>query len=81
MTESLVDVALLAFGGPGSTQQIPDFLQRMTGRPANPETLKVVKGRNVPKGTVGTCIWYGEDKYSRSYYGAPPAMRVRILLI
>ena len=45
MTESLVDVALLAFGGPGSTQQIPDFLQRMTGRPANPETLKVVKAR------------------------------------
>jgi len=45
MTESLVDVALLAFGGPGSTQQIPDFLQRMTGRPANPETLKVVEAR------------------------------------
>jgi protoporphyrin/coproporphyrin ferrochelatase len=45
MTESSVDVALLAFGGPGSTQQIPDFLQRMTGRPANPETLKVVEAR------------------------------------
>jgi len=45
MTESLVDVALLAFGGPGSTQQIPDFLQRMTGRPANPETLTVVEAR------------------------------------
>ena len=45
MTESLVDVALLAFGGPGSTQQIPDFLQRMTGRPASPDTLKVVEAR------------------------------------
>jgi len=45
MTDSLVDVALLAFGGPGSTQQIPDFLQRMTGRPASPETLKVVEAR------------------------------------
>jgi ferrochelatase len=45
MTESFVDVALLAYGGPGSTQQIPDFLQRMTGRPANPETLKVVEAR------------------------------------
>jgi protoporphyrin/coproporphyrin ferrochelatase len=45
MTESVVDVALLAFGGPGSTQQIPDFLQRMTGRPANPETLNVVEAR------------------------------------
>jgi len=45
MTESFVDVALLAFGGPGSTQQIPDFLQRMTGRPANPDTLKAVEER------------------------------------
>jgi protoporphyrin/coproporphyrin ferrochelatase len=45
MTERSVDVALLAFGGPGSLQQIPDFLQRMTGRPANPETLKVVEAR------------------------------------
>jgi ferrochelatase len=45
MTESPVDVALLAFGGPGSAQQIPDFLQRMTGRPANPDTLKVVEAR------------------------------------
>jgi len=45
MTESPVDVALLAFGGPGSAQQIPDFLQRMTGRPPNPDTLKVVEAR------------------------------------
>lgn len=45
MTDSFVDVALLAFGGPDSTQQIPDFLRRMTGRPANPETLKVVEAR------------------------------------
>jgi len=45
MTESSVDVALLAFGGPGSAQQIPDFLQRMTGRPADPDTLKVVEAR------------------------------------
>jgi len=45
MTESLVDVALLAYGGPGNTQQIPDFLQRMTGRPATAETLKVVEAR------------------------------------
>ena len=45
MTQSLVDVALLAYGGPDSTQQIPAFLQRMTGRPASPETLKVVEAR------------------------------------
>lgn len=45
MTESSVDIALLAFGGPQEAAQIPDFLQRMTGRPANPETLKVVEAR------------------------------------
>ena len=43
MTESFVDVALLAFGGPGSMQQIPGFLERMTGRSPSPETLKVVE--------------------------------------
>ncbi|MFA4964817.1 MAG: ferrochelatase [Thermoleophilia bacterium] len=45
MPESLVDVALLAFGGPGDVRQIPDFLQRMTGRAASPETLAVVEAR------------------------------------
>jgi ferrochelatase len=45
MTESFVDVALLAYGGPQEAAQIPAFLQRMTGRPANPETLKVVEAR------------------------------------
>ena len=45
MPESLVDVALLAFGGPGSTQEIPGFLRRMTGRTASPETLAVVEER------------------------------------
>ena len=45
MTESFVDVALLAYGGPQEAAQIPAFLQRMTGRPANPETLKVVETR------------------------------------
>ena len=45
MTESFVDVALLAFGGPGSTQQIPGFLERMTGRSPSPETLAVVEER------------------------------------
>jgi len=45
MTESFVDVALLAFGGPVSTQQIPGFLERMTGRSPSPETLQVVEER------------------------------------
>ncbi len=45
MSESLVDIALLAFGAPGSPAQITDFLVRMTGRPPTPETLKVVEER------------------------------------
>jgi ferrochelatase len=40
-----IDVALLAFGGPASTERVPDFLTRMTGRPADPETVKVVEER------------------------------------
>jgi protoporphyrin/coproporphyrin ferrochelatase len=45
MTESFVDVALLAFGAPGGPEQITEFLVRMTGRPPTPETLKVVEER------------------------------------
>ena len=32
MTESLVDVALLAYGGPESPEQIVPFLERLMGR-------------------------------------------------
>ena len=45
MTDSLVDVALLAFGGPTDLARIPDFLRSMTGREPTPETLKFVEGR------------------------------------
>ena len=45
MTESFVDIALLAFGAPGSPELIADFLVRMTGRAPTPETLKVVEER------------------------------------
>ena len=45
MTDSLVDVALLAFGGPADLKGIPDFLQRMTGREPTAETLEVVGRR------------------------------------
>ena len=45
MTESYVDVALLAFGAPGGHELITDFLVRMTGRAPTPETLKVVEER------------------------------------
>ncbi len=42
---SLVDVALLAFGGPADLALIPDFLERMTGRAPSDETLAVVRER------------------------------------
>jgi ferrochelatase len=45
MTESVIDVALLAFGGPADLQLIPDFLVRMTGRTPGDETLAVVRER------------------------------------
>jgi protoporphyrin/coproporphyrin ferrochelatase len=45
MTDSLVDVALLAFGGPSRIERIPDFLQRMTGREPSADTLVVVERR------------------------------------
>jgi len=45
MTESMVDVALLAFGGPSDVSGIPLFLERMTGQAPRPETLAVVEER------------------------------------
>jgi ferrochelatase len=45
MTESLIDVALLAYGGPQQAAQIPDFLERLMGRVPDARTLAVVKER------------------------------------
>ncbi len=45
MTESLVDVALLAYGGPERPEQILDFLQRLMGRTPDPRTVAVVQER------------------------------------
>lgn len=33
------------------------------------KSVKVVKGRKVPKGTTGTCFWMGQRDYSK--YGDP----------
>ena len=33
------------------------------------KTVRVVKGRKVPKGTVGVCFWIGQTDYSK--YGDP----------
>lgn len=45
MTESLVDVALLAYGGPESPEQIVPFLERLMGRAPEAGTIAVVQER------------------------------------
>jgi len=45
MPHSLLDIALLAYGGPEKTEQIPGFLQRLMGRTPDPRTLAVVEER------------------------------------
>jgi len=45
VADSLIDVALLAFGGPSDVTLIPDFLVRMTGRTPGDEMLSVVRER------------------------------------
>jgi protoporphyrin/coproporphyrin ferrochelatase len=45
MTESLVDVALLAYGGPQTPAEIPGFLERLMGRTPDERTLAVVRER------------------------------------
>jgi hypothetical protein len=45
MTESLVDVALLAYGGPESAEQIVPFLERLMGRAPEPGTIVAVQER------------------------------------
>lgn len=36
-------------------------------RPARGKTLRVVRGRKVPRGTVGECFWMGPDKFGNGY--------------
>ncbi len=45
MTASLVDVALLAYGGPEGPEQIVPFLERLMGRAPDPGTVAAVKER------------------------------------
>jgi ferrochelatase len=45
MTESLVDVALLAYGGPENVDQIVPFLERLMGRAPDAGTIAAVKER------------------------------------
>lgn len=45
MSESLVDVALLAYGGPENAEQIAPFLERLMGRAPDEKTLAAVRER------------------------------------
>ena len=45
MTDGFVDVALLAYGGPGDADEIPVFLRNLMGREPSAETLAVVLER------------------------------------
>jgi len=45
MSESLVDIAMLAYGGPGEPAEIPAFLRNLMGREPSAETLAVVQER------------------------------------
>lgn len=45
MSESAVDVALLAYGGPESAEQVVPFLERLMGRAPDPGTVTAVKER------------------------------------
>jgi len=45
MSDSLVDIALLAYGGPETLADIPAFLRRMTGREPEPSLLAELEER------------------------------------
>jgi protoporphyrin/coproporphyrin ferrochelatase len=45
MSQSGLDVALLAYGGPGGSHEIPAFLQNLMGREPGAEILAVVRRR------------------------------------
>ena len=41
------------------------------------KTIRAVKGKSaIEKGVTGTIFWVGVDKFSRSYYGAAPKLRI-----
>lgn len=55
--------ALIARGSDNAATEVRDFM-RVYGK-----TVKVVKGRKVPKGTTGTVFWV--KRYDNSKYGDP----------
>jgi hypothetical protein len=40
-----------------------ELVAKQAATPAKGKTLKVVRGRKVPIGLEGVCMWYGETKY------------------
>lgn len=54
-----LEIALTVRGNFDAAMEISDF-RKVFGK-----TVEVVKGRKVPKGTVGTCFWVKRYNYSR----------------
>lgn len=50
---------LTARGNYNAAVEVSDFLKLFN------KTVKVVKGRKVPRGTIGTCFWVKRYNYSR----------------
>ena len=58
-----LETALIIRGNLNAAKEIYDF-REVFGR-----TVEVVKGRKVPKGTIGKCFWL--KRYDNSKYGDP----------
>ena len=54
-----LESALVARGNLNAAMEISDF-RKVFGK-----TVEIVKGRKVPKGTVGTCFWVKRYNYSK----------------
>lgn len=54
-----LQASLIARGNLNAAVEISDF------RKVYNKTVKVIKGRKVPKGTIGTCFWVKRYNYSR----------------
>lgn len=60
---SKLQTSLTARGNYNAAAEISDFRKLFN------KTVKVIKGRKVPKGTIGACFWVKRYNYSR--YGDP----------
>lgn len=53
------------------------YAEELAARPSVGKTVKVVRGRKVPKGTVGEVVWYGKGRPFKPWLPAPVRVGVR----